>query len=74
MLTFRIIDAIPKKDRAMLASWARSFLAAVLTLWLAGVTDWRELAAAGLAAVVPPLLRWLNPKDQAFGRGSPRTS
>jgi hypothetical protein len=72
MRTCRIIEAIPKKDRSMLASWARSFAAAVLALWLAGVTDPKELAAAGLAAVVPPLLRWLNPADQAFGRGSPR--
>ena len=64
--------AIPKRDRAMFASWARSFLAAVLTLYLAGVTDPRELLAAGIAAVVPPLLRWLNPNDPAFGRGSSR--
>lgn len=56
----------------MLASWGRSFLAAVLTLWLAGNTNPRELLAAGIAAVVPPLLRWLNPNDPAFGRGSTR--
>lgn len=62
--------AIPKRDRAMLASWGRAFIAAVLTLWLAGNTNPRELLAAGVAAVVPPLLRWLNPNDSAFGRGS----
>lgn len=62
--------AIPKRDRAMLASWGRAFIAAVLTLWLAGNTNPRELLAAGIAAVVPPLLRWLNPNDPAFGRGS----
>lgn len=56
----------------MLASWARSFLAAVLTLWLAGETDPRALIAAGVAAIAPPLLRWLNPADPAFGRGAPR--
>jgi hypothetical protein len=26
-----------------------------------------ELAAAGLAAVLPVILRWLNPDDVAFG-------
>jgi hypothetical protein len=44
----------------------------VLTLWLAGETDPKKLAAAGVAAIVPPLLRWLNPSDPAFGRGSTR--
>ena len=61
---------VPIRDRRLLASYARSFAAAVLTLYLAGETDWHKLFAAGLAAVVPPLLRWLNPNDPAFGRGS----
>lgn len=56
----------------MLASWVRSFVAAVLTLWATGNNDWRDLFTAGLAAVVPPILRWLNPSDPAFGRGSTR--
>lgn len=57
------------KDKAMLGSYARSFLSAALALYLAGETDPEKLLAAGLAAVLPPLLRWLNPNDQAFGRG-----
>jgi len=60
------------RDRRLLASYGRSFAGAVLTLWLAGETDPKKLAAAGLAAIVPPLLRWLNPNDPAFGRGSTR--
>jgi len=63
---------VPIRDRALLASYARSFLSAALALYLAGETDPKKLLAAGLAAVVPPLLRWLNPNDAAFGRGSPR--
>ncbi len=62
---------MPIRDRALLASYARSFLGAALALYLAGETDPKKLLAAGLAAVVPPLLRWLNPNDAAFGRGSP---
>jgi hypothetical protein len=58
-----------QNDKALLASYARSFLAAALTLYLAGETDPAKLLAAGIAAVLPPLLRWLNPHDQAFGRG-----
>jgi len=58
------------KDKAILGSYARSFLTGALTLYMAGETDPRQLLAAGVAAILPPLLRWLNPNDQAFGRGS----
>jgi hypothetical protein len=55
------------KAKAVAASWARSFMAASLALYMAGVTDPKTLAMAGVAAVVPVILRWLNPKDQSFG-------
>jgi hypothetical protein len=55
------------KAKALAASWARSFMAASLALYMAGVTDPKTLAMAGVAAVVPVILRWLNPKDQSFG-------
>ena len=55
------------KAKALAASWARSFMAAALALYMAGVTDPKTLAMAGVAAVVPVILRWLNPKDAAFG-------
>jgi hypothetical protein len=42
-------------------------MAASLALYLAGVTDPKTLAMAGVAAVAPVILRWLNPKDQSFG-------
>jgi hypothetical protein len=55
------------KAKAVVASWARSFAAAALALYMAGVTDPKTLAMAGIAAVVPVILRWLNPKDNSFG-------
>jgi hypothetical protein len=55
------------KAKALAASWGRSFMAASLALYMAGVTDPKTLAMAGVAAVVPVILRWLNPKDQSFG-------
>jgi hypothetical protein len=55
------------KAKAVAASWARSFMAASLALYMAGVTDPKTLAMAGVAAVAPVILRWLNPKDQSFG-------
>jgi hypothetical protein len=56
-----------KEAKAIVASWARSFLAAALSLYMAGVTDPKTLGMAGMAAVVPVILRWLNPKDATFG-------
>ena len=52
----------------MLASYARSFIAASLAVYMAGVTDPKAILSAGLAAVVPVLMRWLNPKDTVYGR------
>ncbi len=55
------------KAKAIAASWARSYLAAVLALYMAGETDPKTLAMAGAAAIAPVILRWLNPNDTAFG-------
>jgi hypothetical protein len=55
------------KAKALAASWGRSFMAASLALYMAGVTDPKTLLMAGIAAVLPVILRWLNPKDQSFG-------
>jgi hypothetical protein len=53
--------------KPMAASWARSFLAASMAVYMAGVTDPKAIASAGLAAVLPVILRWLNPNDSSFG-------
>jgi hypothetical protein len=29
--------------------------------------DWKTYAAAGIAATIPVILRWLNPYDSAYG-------
>ncbi len=54
-------------NKAMLASWARSFVAAVIALYTAGQTDPAVLLNAGIAAVVPVVVRYFNKKDPAFG-------
>jgi hypothetical protein len=56
------------KDKAMIASYLRSFLGAVAALYMSGITDPKVLVNAGIAAIIPPVLRWLNPKDPSFGR------
>jgi len=56
-----------KEAKALAASWGRSFMAAALALYMAGVTDPKTLAMAGVAAIAPVILRWLNPNDSSFG-------
>ncbi len=56
--------------KALGASWFRSFLAASIAVYLAGVTEPDAILKAGLAAVLPVILRWLNPNELAFGRKS----
>jgi hypothetical protein len=55
------------KLTAALSSYGRAFLAAALAVWSTGNHDLKGLAAAGAAAVLPVVLRALNPKDPAFG-------
>jgi hypothetical protein len=51
-------------------SYLRSAVAAVVAV--VATLDWTydDLAKAFVAALIPPVLRWINPKDHAFGRGS----
>ena len=56
-----------KEAKALAASWARSFVAASLAVYMSGISDPKSIAMAGVAAVVPVIMRWLNPKDAAFG-------
>lgn len=57
-----------KQMIAMLASYGRSLLAAGLALYAAGVTDPMQLANALWAALLPVIIRYVNPNDPAFGR------
>jgi hypothetical protein len=51
------------------ASWGRAALSAALAYYLAtGDMTLKGLVSAAAAAVIPPLMRYINPKD-ALGRG-----
>jgi len=54
--------------KAASASWARSFLAAALATYLAVGWKPEAILTSAVAAVAPVIIRWLNPKDVAFGR------
>jgi hypothetical protein len=56
-----------REAKALAASWARSFMAAGIAVYMAGITDPKAIAGAGLAAVLPVVLRFLNPNDASFG-------
>ena len=59
---------ITDKDKAMFASYLQSVVAALITIYSTGTTDPRDYGKGAIAAVIPPLLRWVNPKDSGFGR------
>jgi hypothetical protein len=56
------------KLKALVASYGRSVLAAASALYLAGITDPLDLAWSLVAALLPVVIRYINPNDKAFGR------
>jgi hypothetical protein len=58
------------KHKAILASYGRTFIAAVIAVYSTGNQDARSILIAGAAAVVGPAIRAINPKDPAFGIGA----
>ena len=58
------------QTKAMLASYARSVVAAIAAVASTGNTDPQDLGKAAVAALLPVVMRWANPKDPAYGRGN----
>ena len=57
-----------KQLKALIASYSRTVIAAVLAVYMTGNTSPSDLGKAGIAALIPPIMRWANPADKAFGR------
>lgn len=51
-------------------SYLRSALAAVVAVMATIDFTFQDVLKAFVAALIPPVLRWINPKDTTFGRGS----
>jgi hypothetical protein len=49
--------------QTILGTWGRAFTAAILASYMSGFHDPKYLINAGLAAILPVVLRWMNPKD-----------
>jgi hypothetical protein len=57
-------------------SWLRVFLAALITATLVDIADggldginWEAILIAGIVAVGPVVVNWLNSRDPRYGRG-----
>jgi len=59
---------VSSEHKAMLKSWAKVFAAAVIAAYSAGNRDWTMLINAGVAALIPVVYSWLDPKDSRYGR------
>jgi len=57
-------------QKSAISSYARSVIGAVAAVVATGNYTPEDLLKAAVAALLPPVLRWLNPKDAAFGRGA----
>lgn len=55
---------ISPKVWTVLGTYARAFIAAIVTQYTLGNTSVKALFAAGAASVIPVILRWANPSDQ----------
>ena len=58
------------KQKEIIKSYLRSLAAATLTTVLALVADWNPEYAILAGAIVAPLARYFDPKDDKFGINS----
>jgi hypothetical protein len=61
---------LSNQNKAMIQSYVRTAISASLAVWIAGNHDLKAIGVAGVSALAGPLMRWLNPSDTAFGKGS----
>ena len=55
---------ISPKVYTILGTYARAFIASTVAAYSMGHTGVKELFAAGMASIIPVILRWANPADQ----------
>jgi len=60
---------LSEQNKAIIASYARSVLGAAVAVY-ASTGDPKAALNALWAATLPVLVRYVNPKDVAFGKGS----
>jgi hypothetical protein len=55
---------------AIAGTYLRAAFASVLAMYLAGITDPKALGSAFLASLAAPVLKALDSKETAYGKGS----
>lgn len=60
---------LSEQNKALIASYGRSVLGAGVAVYVS-TGDIKMAANALWAAALPVILRYLNPKDVAFGKGA----
>lgn len=56
-------------QKAMIASYLRSAVGAGVAVYATGSTSVESFVKAAVSALIPPLMRFVNPKDTSFGVG-----
>jgi hypothetical protein len=59
-----------KKHKAAIKSYLRAVAASGITVGLAIAGDVKPEYAVLLGAIVAPVIKWLDPKEKAYGIGS----
>jgi hypothetical protein len=57
-----------EETKCLLGSWLRAFVAGSAALAMSGNWQPIDVLKAGLAAVLPVIYNWANPKDTRYGR------
>ena len=61
---------LTKKHKAAIKSYLRAVAASGITVALAIAGDMKPEYAVLLGAVIAPVIKWLDPKEGAYGIGS----
>ena len=61
---------LSKKHKAAIKSYLRAVVASGITVALAIAGDVKPEYAVLLGAIVAPVIKWLDPKEGAYGIGS----
>ena len=61
---------LSKKHKAAIKSYLRAVAASGITVALAIAGDMKPEYAVLLGAVIAPVIKWLDPKEGAYGIGS----
>ena len=67
MATKKTTKTVKDQALAVAQSWLRASAAAVLAMYMAGITDPKVLANAFVAGLVGPLVKALQPSEKEFG-------